>query len=104
MEPITEAERRATFDYYLRLAIFFGERHEVSCIGLSCETWRAIHAVVGEYPNVRFETVLSAREELERQLDGRQSDEAMARYRRRMERPYFLTRFANVATVPTELT
>jgi hypothetical protein len=67
----------------LRRAIFFGERHEVYCIGLSCETWHAIHAVVGEYPNVRFETVLSARGELERQLDGRQSDAAMARYPRK---------------------
>ncbi|APE18768.1 hypothetical protein BOH72_29330 [Mycobacterium sp. WY10] len=74
---------RASFDHYLRRAIFFGERHEVYCIGLTGQTWHAIHGVVSEYPNVRSETVLAAREELERQLDGRQSDEAMARYPRK---------------------
>lgn len=90
MEPITEADRRAVFDYYLRRAVFFGERHEVYCIGISCETWQAIHAVVGEYPNVRFDSVLAAREELERQLDGRQSDAAM-RYPREQLPPLDLT-------------
>ena len=68
MEPITEEQRRATFDFYLRRAIFFGERHEVSCIGITGQTWHAIAAVAHEYPNVTFESVMLARNELERQL------------------------------------
>jgi hypothetical protein len=68
-------------DYYLRRAIFFGERHDVSCIGLTGQTWHAIGVVAQEFPNVSFESIMLARNELERQLDGRQSDEAMARYR-----------------------
>lgn len=81
MPPITEAQRRETFDYYLRRAIFFGERHEVSCIGISGQTWHAIAVVAQQFPDVSFESIMLARNELERQLDGSQSDEAMARYR-----------------------
>lgn len=109
MKPITDDQRRATFDYYLRRAIFFGEWHEVSCVGLTCQTWQAIHVVTSEYPNVTFESVLLARNELERQLDGRQSDEAMARYPRKKLPAMDLTtcqrkrkQFANVA--PTTMT
>jgi hypothetical protein len=82
VERLTEADRRATFDYYLRRAIFFGERQQVSCVGLTSHTWNAIAVVARQFPKVTYESVLLARNELERQLDGRQSDEAMARYRR----------------------
>jgi hypothetical protein len=78
MPPITDDERRESFDYYLRRAIFFGERHEVSCIGLTCQTWNAIGVVAQQFPNVTIESIMLARNELERQLDGRQADETMA--------------------------
>jgi hypothetical protein len=55
--------------------------HEVSCIGLTGQTWKAIAVVAREFPNVTYESIVLAREELERQSGGRQSNEAMARYR-----------------------
>ncbi|ASW94670.1 hypothetical protein CKJ67_07815 [Mycobacterium intracellulare] len=59
------------FDRKLRRAIFFGETpYHVCGDSLDQETLHAMQAVAGEFPNVRFETVLLAREELERQLDG----------------------------------
>ena len=93
MEPITDAERRATFDYYLRRAIFFGERHEVSCVGITGQTWNAIAVVAGEFPNVTYESVVSARDELERQLDGRQSDGAMRNGRKKKYDPEVLRHY-----------
>jgi hypothetical protein len=81
VEPITEAERRATFDNYLRRAIFFGERHGVSCIGLNCATWRATHVVAREFPDVTFESVTLARKVFETPAD---LNAAAERYRQNL--------------------
>jgi hypothetical protein len=78
MPTIPESERSATFDYYLRRAIFFGERHEVSCIGLNSATWRAIGVVAREFPNVNYESVLFARKVFETPVD---MNALVARYR-----------------------
>lgn len=59
------------FERKLRRAIFFGETPQHVCgDSLDEETLQALQAVADEFPNVRFEPVLFAREELERQLDG----------------------------------
>ena len=69
MPQISDFDRLANFDHYLRRAIFFGEQHEVSCIGLNCATWRAIHVVGREFPNVTYESVLLARKVFETTVD-----------------------------------
>lgn len=70
---------RIQFDRKLRRAIFLGERPYHACgDSLDQETLHTMQAVAGEFPNVRFESVLSAREELERQLDGTHSKIAAA--------------------------
>lgn len=67
------------FDRKLRRAIFFGEVPYHACgDSLDQETLRAMQAVAGEFPNVRFESVLLAREELQRQLDGTHARNASA--------------------------
>ncbi|BBY37846.1 hypothetical protein MMAN_19800 [Mycobacterium mantenii] len=59
------------FDRKLRRAIFLGEApYHICGDSLDQETLQTMQAVADEYPNVRFETVLLARESLERQLDG----------------------------------
>ncbi|ORJ63833.1 hypothetical protein [Mycobacterium simiae] len=65
---------QSQFDRKLRRAIFFGERpYHICGDSLDQETLLAMQAVAREFPNVRFETVLLAREELERELDGTHS-------------------------------
>jgi hypothetical protein len=63
MPPIAEAERRETFEYDLQRDIFCGE---------NCEQ---------EFPNVSLDSILLARTELERQLDGRQFIQPLQHFR-----------------------
>lgn len=64
-------EPQIQFVRKLRRAIFFGETpHYVCGDSLDQETLHAMQAVAREFPNASFKSVLAAREELERQLDG----------------------------------
>jgi len=63
MPPIAEAERRVTFDCYLRRDI---------CCGENCEQ---------EFPNGGLDSILLARTELERQLDRRRFNHALRHFR-----------------------
>jgi hypothetical protein len=94
-EPWTPDEIRAYFDTCIRAAALRGE-FPACCGGmikpnrLSEQTQRTICAVALEYPHATFESVMLARNELERQLDGTHlaEDRAMrAKSRLRLNRP-----------------
>jgi hypothetical protein len=65
---LDEAHRE--FDHKLRRGIFFGIFHHENPTALDEETALAVGVVAEQFPNVRFGSVLSAREEFQRQLDG----------------------------------
>jgi hypothetical protein len=60
----------AEFEHKIRQAIFFGRAESGCPTCLDPETQRAIDRIADEYPNVSFESVLSARQEFKWQLDG----------------------------------
>lgn len=71
IEDFIPERPQVLFDRKLRRAIFFGEHFGHVCgDSLDTETEAAIRAVAVQFPNVQFESVLVARQELERELDG----------------------------------
>ncbi|OMC23371.1 hypothetical protein [Mycobacterium colombiense] len=74
-EFFTIERTHAEFEHKLRQAIFFGKTTGYECPScLWAETQGTIDRLAAEYPNVSFESVLAAREEFARQLDGRLSE------------------------------
>lgn len=65
--PMTDAQRRDWFDYYLHCAVFLGEANEAGCVGINRDTWMALERVARERT---IEAVKDARTVFEHDLNG----------------------------------
>jgi hypothetical protein len=68
--PGSIAARHQTFSHCLNQAIQRGERSGGSCMGIDDETFGAINAVAGEFPNATIASIAAAHEEFARDVRG----------------------------------